>query len=219
MSRKLTLHEVSGSPNNIKVRIALGYKGLTYDRIPVDFSEGFPGNRDAVIAASTQARTPVLVDGDRSLFDSGAILRYLDCNFPDTPRLYSDDYARMGEIEEWEMYGKTELGAPLGMMFGQAMSPEPDLAVCKQASGLLNEATGRIETALENSPFVLGDAMSAADVVTAPAVLLSLLPEGEGGSPIHAFFQAHLHLGDGRDRTREWMKRVMSHDEDYRKAI
>ena len=30
----LILHELTGSPNNVKARIALGYKGLDYDRNP-----------------------------------------------------------------------------------------------------------------------------------------------------------------------------------------
>ena len=36
MSTKVTLYEITGSSNSVKVRIALGYKGLEYDRQVVD---------------------------------------------------------------------------------------------------------------------------------------------------------------------------------------
>ena len=46
MPADLTLHELTGSPNNVKVRIALGFKGLSYERKPITM-DGFPGNRSA----------------------------------------------------------------------------------------------------------------------------------------------------------------------------
>ena len=55
----LILHELTGSPNNVKVRIALGYKGLEYDRRPLELND-FPGDRSAVVKVSRQPRLPVL---------------------------------------------------------------------------------------------------------------------------------------------------------------
>ena len=73
MNTNLILHELTGSPNSVKARIALGYKGLKYDRKPVELSD-FPGNRDSVVKLSRQPRLPVLQHGQTVIFDSGAIL-------------------------------------------------------------------------------------------------------------------------------------------------
>lgn len=211
MSKKLKLVEITGSPNNVKVRIALGYKGLEYEREPLEF-EGFPGDRSGVVACSTQPRTPVLTHGETVIFDSGGILRYLDANFPATPRLYTEDYAQLGEIEQWELWARTDLGGPTGALFGQLFAPEPDVEVCRKACESFHEVTGRIEAALEKNPFVLGEAMKAPDVICAPVVNLSMLSEAAASGPIMGFFRTHFHLGEGRDRTREWVRRVMAHD-------
>ena len=104
---------------------------------------------------------------------------------------------------------------PIGMIFGQIFSPEPDFAVCKQACELMHEATGRIEAALDTSPFLVRDTPCAADVIAAPFVRLSMLPEGAGeDDSIMRFFSSNLHLGEGRERTRDWVQRVVAFDPD-----
>jgi len=211
MPADLKLVEITGSPNNVKVRIALGYKGLDYVREPFEF-EGFPGDRSELVALSTQPRTPVLKHGETVVFDSGAILRYLDANFPDTSRLFSEDYAEMGEIEEWELWARTDLYSHVGTVFGQIFASPPDAAVLRRACEAMHEATGRIEAALERAPFLLGDAMKAADVVSAPMVNLAMISDSAETGPILGFFREHFQLGEGRERTREWVRRVMAYD-------
>ena len=39
MSSTLILHEMTLSPNSVKARIGLGYKGLEYDRKPFDLND------------------------------------------------------------------------------------------------------------------------------------------------------------------------------------
>ena len=154
----------------------------------------------------------MLKHGETVIFDSNGILRYLDANFPDTPRLYTEDYAQFGEIEEWEMWSKTEMSLPVRTIFGQFFAPEPDLDACRQASEAMHEATGRIEAALEKNPFVMGEVMKAPDIVCAVGVNLAMISEAAASGPIMGFFQTHFHLGEGRERTREWVRRVMAHD-------
>ena len=96
MSRTLKLYDLTPSPNNIKARCALAYKKLPHERILVD-----PANREPVVKVSTQPLTPVLLHGDTVVFDSYAILLYLDANFPETPRLYRTDRASLKAIEAW----------------------------------------------------------------------------------------------------------------------
>ena len=160
MSDKLTLHELTGSPNNVKVRIALGYKGLKYDRKPIEL-DGFPGDRSSVAKLSRQPRLPLLLDDQTVIFGSDAILRYLEANFPDTPPIFDEDYQTFGEIEQWELFVRTQLGEPIGMIFGQAFSPEPDTQVIAKANELLNDRTGALEDKLNTGEFLVGEHLTA----------------------------------------------------------
>lgn len=147
------------------------------------------------------------------IFDSSAILRYLDANFRDTPRLFRDDYAVHGQIEEWEFWVKTDLAPPIRAMFGQAMAPELDTSVTEKARADLHAATARLEQRLTESDFLVDDAISAADVTCAPAIALAILEPANDLGPIHTFFAEHLHLGTDRDRTAAWAKKVLAYDE------
>ena len=121
MSQSLKLYDLTPSPNNIKVRCALAYKKLSYERILVD-----PANREAVVKVSTQPLTPTLLHGDTVVFDSYAILRYLDANFPETPRLFSTDRPTLKSIEAWELYARTDVGPGISMAFGQLRAETPE---------------------------------------------------------------------------------------------
>jgi glutathione S-transferase len=77
----------------------------------------------------------------------------------------------------------------------------------------MNKHTAAIEKRLDESSWLVGDSMTAADVTAAPSVFYAMLPpEAAQIGPIHAFFATGLKLGEGRDRTREWAKKVMAYD-------
>ena len=212
MSSALTLHELTASPNNLKVRIALGYKGLEYRRKPVDLKE-FPGDRASVVRLSRQPRLPVLEHGTTVIFGSDAILRYLEANFPETPPLFIDDYEKFGEIEQWELFARTQLGEPIGMFFGQLFAPEADATVLRKANELLHERTGGIEDKLSTGEFLVGDHLTAGDIACAAFLQLADQTDDHARShPLLGFFHQHMHLGEQRDRTRAWSRRVVSYD-------
>jgi glutathione S-transferase len=208
MAQAIKLYHLAGSPNCMKARIALGYKGLAYESIVVD-----PKDRAEVIKISGQPFTPVLVHNECVLFDSSAILRYLDANFRSTKPLFSSDYDTMRAIERFERLGRNELSEPIGIAFRQLMSGAPVPAELARASALLNEHTGQIEARLREGDWLVGDAMTAADVIAAPAVHYGVEPQHDvSGSPMLKFFADNLKLGAGRDKTRAWVRRVMAWD-------
>ncbi|MFN7975028.1 MAG: glutathione S-transferase family protein [Acidobacteriota bacterium] len=208
MSDKLKLYDLAPSPNNMKVHIALNFKELAWERIPVDFQD-----RTEVVKVSGQPLTPVLVHGDRVVFDSAAILRYLDGNFRNTRPLFASDRDTMKAIEEWEVFGRTEIPKPVSMVFQQAFAEKKDPAVFAQASRLLDELTARIEARLAEGDYLVGNRLTAADVTAAPWVSYGMLPpEAAKLGDIHALFASNLKLGSGRDRTRAWVGRVMAYN-------
>ncbi len=94
--------------NNMKVRVALGYKGLSYS-----FQTINPGDRAEILRLSGQYLTPVLVHGENVTFDSSAILRYLDVHFESTPKLYGGSVQEQWAIEDWELFGRKVLADPM----------------------------------------------------------------------------------------------------------
>lgn len=213
MSAKLKLYELTGSPNNVKVRIALGYKGLEYEREVVEL-DSYPGDRSSIAKLSRQPRLPVVQHGETVIFDSASILRYLEANFPDTPRIFRDDYQEHGDIEQWEIFARTQIGEPIGMIFSQAFAPEVDPASIANANQLLNDRMGALEDRLSTAEHLVGDHLTAADIAcAAPLYLADMTEENAKRHPIAAFFHEHLALGDGRDKTRAWTRRVMAHDQ------
>jgi glutathione S-transferase len=214
----LTLYELPPSPNSIKIRLALGLKQIECERKTIS-----PMDRSTLVEVSGQPLAPVLVDGDsegggRVVFDSFAIMRYLDANNRDQgPRLYSADREAIRAIEDWESYARNSLGEVIGMIFGQAFAPEKDPSVIERANVLLNERVVRVEEALGDSDYLTGDAPNAADLTAAPFLLYGTLDpanhsgEGEGFASIQAFFANHLRLGEA-PKTRAWIARVMELD-------
>jgi len=94
----LTLIQIPFSHNCVKVRVALGLKGLAYRTKDIP-----PMDRASVVAASGQGLVPVLVDDGRAIADSTAILLHLETSYPDTPLVPKDPALRADclILEDW----------------------------------------------------------------------------------------------------------------------
>jgi GST-like protein len=64
------------TPNGRKITVALEEMGLPYTIHPIDITQGAQFD-PAFLAISPNNRIPAIVDGDQSVFESGAILIYL----------------------------------------------------------------------------------------------------------------------------------------------
>jgi GSH-dependent disulfide-bond oxidoreductase len=106
-----------GSPNVVKIYIALEELGLPYTVRPVDVFAGAQFD-PAFLRLNPMAKVPVITDSDGpggkpcTLFESGAILHYLA---EKTGRLLPKDAAAKYQAIEWMMVQMTTLGP----MFGQ----------------------------------------------------------------------------------------------------
>jgi glutathione S-transferase len=152
--------------NNMKVRVALGFKGIDYEFRSIE-----PRDRADLVRVSGQNLTPVLVHGGCVLFDSAAILRYLDANFPGTPKLFGDSHRQQWEIEDWELFARTELAAPMmdvvhRRVYGEAV----DADLLARAENNYAAATGKLAAQLADRRWLVSDAMTAADITAAATV-------------------------------------------------
>ncbi len=77
----LILYYGSGSPYAWRAQLALEHKALPYERKVLSFSAG-DTRKPEFLALNPRHRVPVLVDGDFALYESGAIVEYLDEAYP-----------------------------------------------------------------------------------------------------------------------------------------
>lgn len=166
MTAPIVIHGFATS-NNFKVLVALTYKQLPFEYRRID-----PADREALRAISGQILTPVMqhrlaAGGEAVLFDSAAIMRYLDANFPDTPRLYGSDRASTWGIERWERVARGRLAEPMMEVVTLRLAGEdvPD-ALRDDASARFAAVAGEIGAALDGRQWLVGDAMTAADIAT-----------------------------------------------------
>jgi glutathione S-transferase len=208
MTASIQMWDLGPSPNSKKVRLALGYKGLAHERKAVN-----PTDRAEIIAVSGQPLAPVIKHGDTVIFDSGAILRYLEANVKREPRLFSADYDTMAAIERWEQFAKVELTPPVGAVFGQFFSDKKDPKAAEEANRGYNAAARKLEAALAGREWLVGSTMTAADVVCASWVAQGVLgPKEIAWHPVQAYFASTLKLDPECRSVRGWYDRINRYD-------
>ena len=77
----LTFYYGSGSPYAWRVWLALEHKGIAYELKTVSFSAGDLAKPEYA-AINPRSKVPAITDGDFSLYESAAILEYLEEQYP-----------------------------------------------------------------------------------------------------------------------------------------
>lgn len=206
------LLEFHRSPNAVKVRVGLNYKGLEYE-----IEELMAADREPMLAAASWPMIPILIDGDVVMRDSLAILHYLEANYRDAPSLTPGS---RDEIQTAEALLANLSPEILRIQWGlspQFRKPEADReeAAIAEAREAMRTALERLERRLANRAWLVGDAMSIYDIVLACNLLPTRPPERFAEqSPIWRFFADHFRLEDDV-RVAGWIDRVVEHDDDW----
>jgi glutathione S-transferase len=80
----------SGSPYAWRVWLALEHKGLAYSRKTLSFDAGDLKTPEFG-KLNPRRRVPVLVDGDFALYESAAVVEYIEDRWPEGPALFARD--------------------------------------------------------------------------------------------------------------------------------
>ena len=156
-----------------RVRIALNLKGLTAEHSPVHLARG-EQKEPAFAALNPQKLVPVLEDGSDRLFQSLAILEYLEETHPEPPLLPVEPAGRarvraLTQIVACEIHPLNNLRV-LGYLTGELEITEE----AKQAwyRHWIAEGLGALEAILAGSPdtgrFCHGDTPGLADICLVP---------------------------------------------------
>ena len=82
----IKLYDFLPCPFGQKVRIILAEKGLSYELVQIDFTQGEQRKPD-FLRLNPFGRVPVLIDEDITVYDSTIIAEYLEDEYPEPPLL------------------------------------------------------------------------------------------------------------------------------------
>jgi GSH-dependent disulfide-bond oxidoreductase len=150
------------SPNPLKVALYLEEAGLPYELVAVDTRKG-EQHTPAFRAINPNGKTPALVDGDATVFDSNAILLYLAEKTgkflpPNTP-------AERAQMHSWLMFVATGIGPYCGQaVHFKLFAPEPKEYALNRYSFEAERHWGIVNDLLANRPWMLGDTYTLVDM-------------------------------------------------------
>ena len=150
------------SPNPLKVALFLEEAGLSYEVIPVDTRKG-EQHLPAFLQINPNAKTPAIVDGEATVFDSNAILLYLAEKTGKFLPEKSD--AARGQMLSWLMF----VASGIGPYSGQAVhfkhfAPEPKAYAVNRYVYEAERHFGILEAQLAKHRYVLGDTYTLVDM-------------------------------------------------------
>nr|KYP52110.1 Glutathione S-transferase zeta class [Cajanus cajan] len=168
-NNKLTLYSYWRSSCSFRVRIALNLKGLKYHYKPVNLLKG-EQSRPEFLQLNPVGFVPVLLDGHTVLYDSFAIIMYLEDKYPHNPLLPLDITKRTINFQAATIVSSTiQPLTNLNLLnyIGEKVGPDEKLpwilSVFRRGftalEKLLKDHTGRYAT---------GDEVFLADVFLAP---------------------------------------------------
>jgi len=171
----MKLYGFPPSPNTWKVRAAAHQLALPMELELVDLTAGAQRKPD-YLAINPTGRTPTLVDGDFTLWESAAILQYLGSKKPTS--LWPEDAKARADIMRWQSWHLQHWSRGInGFIFenlvkGILKMGEPDPKALAQAGELFHQDASVLDKHLERHAYLVNDALTLADfTVVAPLFL------------------------------------------------
>ncbi|NER80600.1 MAG: glutathione S-transferase family protein [Leptolyngbya sp. SIO1D8] len=167
------------SVNARRVWVVLLEKQIPFEPVAVrlngdQFSEDFT-------QLNPMQRVPVLIDSDLKIYESLAILDYLEAKYP-TPSLMPSDAAAIATVRMVEMVAVNELQPATMVLTRLMVALDVSQEKLDQAKQRINSVLQLYEDLLMEKPYFVGDSITLADVVAGtlaaslPLVGISLNP-------------------------------------------
>jgi glutathione S-transferase len=168
----ITLYTMSGSPYGWRVWLALEHKRIPYALKVLSYDAG-DFNKPEFAALNPRRRVPVIDDDGFALYESAAIIEYLEDKWPHEPRLFSADLrARAVErrmVREADQY----FADALEHLVKAVLFTPPERRSAERVAAACAEIKAELaiwETAITGD--YLAGALSAADFTLYPEVAL-----------------------------------------------
>jgi glutathione S-transferase len=162
---------ISGSPYAWRVQLALEHKSVPYASRRMDSAQQ-EHRSPAFLKLNPRGKVPVLKTGDAALYESVAIIAFLDRTHPAVPLFgqTTQEHGRIWQrVSEFENYTRdlfdVEIIRPL--LRGYA---KDDPEAMRASAARVYDALGWMEQALSIAPYLAGDGITAADIVALPNI-------------------------------------------------
>src|SRR5712691_2584435 len=188
----------AGSTYVWSARLALAEKGVAHELVEIGFDEH---RQEPHLARHPFAKVPAFEHDGFALYETQAILRYIDEGFPVAPLQPTDlhQFARMSQIMGIvDAYVCPSIAG--GILFNRILAPRLGLPVDEAAvAASLPRARlclAEIARLMGEQPYLAGERISLADLMVIPLLYyFSRLPEGEAPLAEHPTL-------------RSWMRRM-----------
>jgi glutathione S-transferase len=197
----MRLYRFKFSTNVERVTLALAHKGLEVESIWVD-----PRDRTPVVLVSGQRLVPVLEHDGHVIFDSTAILRYLEDAFPEPP-LYPRDGAKRAEMDVFIEWFNRVYKRPPNEIEAELAKPKPDEERIAELSREMVTNLAMHEGLLAERDYLLGDEFSAAECAAFPFLKYALKIDDGDDELFHRILHERQPI-DAYPRLRAWIERV-----------
>jgi glutathione S-transferase len=159
-------------------RMAFHEKGIAYTL------ESHPPHSPEINAIHPFGKMPALRIGELGLFETSAIMRYIDEAFPGPP-LMPQSPADRARVEQWisaincYFYDAMALRYVLQYIFPKGADGKPDRTTIDQALADMQRYFGVLDKTYGSRNFLVGEQPNLADLLLAPLVFyVSKMPEG-----------------------------------------
>lgn len=169
----IELYWGSGSPFAWRVLLTLEAKKLAYESKLLEFSKG-EHKTPAFLRLNPRGKVPCLKDGDFVLYESIAMMAYLDRKYPE-PSLFGKSAEETGLV--WRAISECEYLTSAGdkvirpIFFGKGLDKVDEI---QEAAQKIRDELKRYDEQLAPSDWLVGKTMSAADIAVFPLVQLCL---------------------------------------------
>jgi len=171
----LILHDYELDADSYKVRLLLSALGVEYSKVAVNVHPGHEQRSPAYLRLNPLGNLPILVDGETTLRDAGAILAYLSRLHDKDGRWLPADPARFGEVMMWLFFAGQDLApatlARLHDMLEVPADRDAVVAASRRAFRIMDDHMTRRE--LEGFDWFVGEGATLAEIALFPAIALS----------------------------------------------
>jgi len=154
--------------------LTLEVKGLAYESKLLEFSKG-EHKTAAYLQLNPRGKVPTLKDGDFVVYESLAIMSYLDRKYP-TPPLFGTNaeetaliWQAISECESYFANAGDKVVRPL--FFGKGLDKVEDI---QQAAEAIRQELKILDERLGNANWLVGETITAADIAIFPMIQLVL---------------------------------------------
>ena len=200
-SMSITLYFAPGT-RATRIAFLLEELGVPWEKVTLDLAQREHKAAD-YLALNPNGVVPTLKDGDTVLFESVAIALHLADRFAEKGLAPPPDSPLRGRYLSWMVWSMTTLEPPIGDVYLERMKPAE-----QQSAAAVDAALARFRSSAQvlegelTGPYLLGDSLSAADVMVGCVLA----------------FAGMLGMLDGHPSLRDYVARITARPA-YRRAM